>query len=150
MFGLVFKRKGKVCGKKNKVGEGKDRREELGRQTLLRSATRFDSGLCCCCCCSSARREISVKIDWRGAGTIQLVCCSFLWARKKKDNHVCQISPQGHGPPTCWHVCNRISHDSHACASDGGTWMKNCVEKEKVSSGGGSLSTKMNAQEGLR
>jgi len=52
---------------------------EIGRDAgrvkdLLRSPTRFDSGVCC----SSARRAISTRIPWRGGGKFHLVCCSFL------------------------------------------------------------------------
>lgn len=53
---------------------GTNTKKRVQTRTLLRSATRFDSGVCF----SSARRAISTRTAWRGGGTFQFVCCSFL------------------------------------------------------------------------
>ena len=52
-------------------------------------------------------------------------------ATQKEIMFFCQSSRKVTVPPTCWHVCNRISHDPHACASDGATWMKNCMQQQQ-------------------
>ena len=73
----------RVVGKSTTSDKNEQRRQSKGakkkkklrkKRTLLRSATRFDSGVCF----SSARRAISTRTAWRGGGTFQFVCCSFL------------------------------------------------------------------------